>query len=85
LPPKWDAIKFIIDTIYAAQYGPKNHSLSKYVDDEATQEMAIEKKEREVDSIMEHLWGEQSAFSDGVKTGETVMLGGAEFKKETVN
>ena len=80
LPPKWDAIKFIIDTIYAAQYG--THNLKKYIDDEASQEMAIDKKNKEVDSIMEHLWGDQSAFSDGIKSKETVMLGGKEFVKE---
>ena len=81
LPPRWDAIKFIIDTIYAAQYG--THNLKKYVDDESSQEAAIEKKTKEVDSIMEHLWGEQSAFSDGIKSKEIVMLGGKEFVKES--
>jgi hypothetical protein len=72
LPPKFEAAKFIIDTIYAAQYGTKN--LRKYVDEENTQEAAIELKSKRVDEIMNALWGEQSQFSDGVKSGETVML-----------
>lgn len=78
LPPKFEACKFIIDTIYAAQYS--NHNLRKYVDDENSQEASIDLKEKRVNEIMEALWGEQSEFSDGIKSKETVMLGGKEFK-----
>jgi len=72
LPPKWEAAKFIIDTVYAAQYS--NHNLKKYVDDESTQEKSLELKEKRVNEIMESLWGEQSEFSDGIKTGETIHI-----------
>ena len=80
LPPIWNAIKFVIDTIYARQYGPK-HSLSKYlVDPENSQEAAIEHKKKEVDGIVEALWGDQSKFSDGIKTGETVHISNRDFE-----
>lgn len=72
LPPKWEAAKFIIDTVYAAQYS--NHNLRKYVDPEATQEEALAAKKKRVDDICESLWGEQSQFGDGIKSGETIML-----------
>lgn len=78
LPPLFRACKFVIDTIYAAQYS--NHNLHKYVDDESSQEASLELKAKRVDEIMESLWGEQSAFSDGIKSKETVMLGGSDFK-----
>ena len=74
LPPKWEAAKFIIDTVYAAQYGPKTHSMKKYIDDESSQEASLELKKKRVDGIMEALWGDQSAFSDGIKSKETIHL-----------
>lgn len=77
LPPKFEACKFIIDTVYAAQYS--NHNLHKYIDDESTQEKSLALKQQRVDSIVEALWGEQSEFSDGIKSKETVMLGGRSF------
>ena len=79
LPPKWEAAKFIIDTVYAAQYS--NHNLRKYIDDEDSQEKSLELKQKRVDEIMETVWGEQSAFSDGIKSKETMMVGKV-FKEE---
>ena len=80
LPPKWEAAKFVIDTIYAAQYS--NHNLRKYVDDESSQEASIELKERRVNDIVEALWGEQSSFSDGMKAGETIIMP-SNFERES--
>jgi hypothetical protein len=82
LPPKFEACKFIIDTVYAAQYS--NHNLRKYIDDESTQEKSEELKSKRVDEIMEALWGDQSQFRDGIRSKETVMLGGADFQAESV-
>lgn len=80
LPPKWEAAKFIIDTIYAAQYGNKYHSLNKYLDEEDTQEAAVALKNKKIDEIQEALWGEQSGFSDGIKSKETVHLPNRDFE-----
>lgn len=80
LPPKYEAAKFIIDTIYAAQYGTKNHSMKKYVDEENSQEASIEMKKKRVDDIVEALWGEQSSFSDGIKSKETIHLTDRDFE-----
>lgn len=72
LPPKWEATKFIVDTVYAAQYS--THTLRKYVDDESSQEKSLELKAKRVDEIVEALWGEQSQFHDGIRTGETIHI-----------
>ena len=78
LPPKWEAAKFIIDTIYAAQYS--NHNLRKYVDDESTQEKSLELKEQRVNSIIESLWGDQSEFHGQTEDGTMVALGNRDFE-----
>lgn len=75
LPPKWEAAKFIIDTVYAAQYGNKN--LRKYVDDEDSQEKSLQLKQKRVDEIMEALWGDQAAHHDAVINKEAVGLTGS--------
>lgn len=72
LPPKLEASKFIIDTIYAAQYGTKN--LKKYHDPENSQEAQLELQKKRVDNIMEELWGDQSSLQGTTKTGETIIV-----------
>lgn len=74
LPPRHDAAKFIVDTIYASQYGPKTHGLHKYVDEESSQEAALDYKERRIDKIQEELFGDQSSFAGTTKTGETIIV-----------
>ncbi len=80
LPPKWEASKFIIDTIYAAQYGPKDHSLSKYNDEDSSQEKALEAKSKRVDNIIEELWGEQSSLHGQTEDGTMVALNNRDFE-----
>lgn len=70
LPPRFDACQFIINTIYAAQYGTKN--LKKYYDPEATQEGYIETRKKEVDKLVEELFGDQSSLG-----GDTVNASGS--------
>lgn len=72
LPPRIDACKFIIDTIYAAQYS--NHNMRKYVDDEATQEMSLAAKEKRVDALVDELFGDQSSLQGTTKTGESIIV-----------
>jgi hypothetical protein len=57
LPPKWEAAKFVIDTIYAAQYS--NHNLARYKDPEDSQEASLELKKQRVDKITEELYGDE--------------------------
>lgn len=80
LPPKWEAAKFIIDTIYAAQYGPKNHSLKKYVDDEDSQEKSLELKEKRIKEITEALWGDQSSLHGQTADGTMVAPSNRSFE-----
>ena len=83
LPPKWEAINFIINTIYAAQYG--THNLKKFHDPENSQEAALEAKRQRVDAIIEELWGDQSSLQGTTKTGESVAYTGPSvFEKEGV-
>lgn len=74
LPPKWLVAKFVIDTIYAAQYS--NHNLRKYVDDESSEEASLELKRKRVDEIVEYLWGDQSALQGTTVTGESIIVPG---------
>lgn len=80
LPPKWEATKFIIDTIYAAQYSPKTHSLRKYVDDEDSQEKSLELKEKRVNDIINALWGDQSSLHGRTADGDMVALNHPNFE-----
>lgn len=57
LPPKYEAAKFIIDTIYAVQYS--NHDLARYRDPEDSQEASLELKKQRVDKIVEELFGDE--------------------------
>ena len=72
LPPKFAACKFIIDSIYAAQYGTKN--LRKYVDPEGTQEGYLAERKKSVDSLVEELFGEQSSLEGTTRTGESIIV-----------
>lgn len=72
LPPKLEVAKFVIDTIYAAQYG--THNLKKYKDDEDSQEASLELKKKRIDEISEYLWGDQPSFHDALINGEAVTL-----------
>jgi hypothetical protein len=72
LPPKIEACQFIINTIYAAQYGTKN--LKKYHDPESSQEAELETRKKRVDGIIEELFGEQSSLQGTTKTGESIIV-----------
>jgi len=72
LPPKLEAAKFIIDTVYAAQYS--NHNLARYIDPDNSQEAVIENQKKRIDGLVEELFGEQSAFEGTTKTGETIIV-----------
>ena len=70
LPPRIDACQFIINTVYAAQYG--THNLKKFVDPEDTTEKYLENKKKETDRLVEELFGDQSTLG-----GETVKESGS--------
>jgi hypothetical protein len=72
LPPRIDACKFIIDTVYAAQYGTKN--LKKYHDPDNSQEAELTNRRKRVDGIIDELFGDQSSLAGTTKTGETIIV-----------
>jgi hypothetical protein len=57
LPPKFIAAKWVVDCIYAVQYGT-DHSLSRYVSNENSQEESLELKKQRVDEIYKSMFGE---------------------------
>jgi hypothetical protein len=72
LPPKFEACKFIIDTVYAAQY--RNHNLARYRDPDSTQEEHLENQRKRVDNLIEELFGEQSSLDYTTVTGESIVV-----------
>jgi len=72
LPPRLDAAKFIIDTIYAAQYS--NHNLARYKDPENSQEAVEELKKKRVDNLVEELFGDESSLMLTTMTGESIIV-----------
>jgi hypothetical protein len=73
VPPKTDACKMVIDTMYAA-LGKK--SLVKYVDPESNSMEAIQEKQKRVDKLVEELFGDESALLGRTITGEAVAYTG---------
>ena len=71
LPPRLDASKFIIDTVYAAM---GKSSLRKYID-------VNENKEKRVEKIQEELFGNETAVGDALAYKEGVSVP-SNYKKE---
>lgn len=74
LPPKFRACKYIIDLVNAAQFGPKNHSMRKYVDEDETQEISLANKAKRVQEIELELFGEQSGLGGTTVSGESIIV-----------
>jgi hypothetical protein len=72
LPPRLDAAKFVIDTIYAAQY--ENHSLAKYKDPESSQENALELQKERVDELVEAIFGDSTDISEAITRKEGIFV-----------
>jgi hypothetical protein len=72
LPPKFEACQFVINTIYAAQYG--THNLRKYNDPDCNQETELENRRKRVDGLVEELFGEQSSLEGTTVTGESIIV-----------
>lgn len=71
LPPKFEAAKFVVDTVYAAM-GKK--SMRKYVDEEEKQ--PLEMKEKRIQKLTEELFGDESSLMGRTVTGEAVAYTG---------
>lgn len=75
LPPNFNAAKFVIDTIYAAQ-GKK--SMRKYVDDAVKDE----NRKARIDKLTEDLFGNETTVGDALAYKEGVSLTGPKFGEE---
>jgi hypothetical protein len=69
LPPRVDACKLVIDTMYAA-LGKK--SMAKYVDPDNDLEVALADKMKRVSELEEQLFGDESSLLLRTVTGEAV-------------
>lgn len=71
LPPKWEAAKIIVDSLYAA-LGKK--SMRKYVDEEAKN--PVEHRNARLKKIHEELFGNETATGDALAHGFGTSLSG---------
>lgn len=69
LPPRLDAAKFIIDSVYAAM---GKTSLAKYKDPDSTQEDAIQHHKERIDKLQEELFGNETNIGDSLAHNEGV-------------
>lgn len=76
LPAKFEAAKFVIDLVYAAQ-GKK--SMRKYVDDAVNDPQRTKK----IDKIVEELFGNETAVGDALAYKEGVSLSGPKLGDKT--
>ena len=74
LPPRIDACKFVIDVIYAAQYGKKVRTFSelsaKFGDKESSHEAFLEAKKKRIEDYENALYGDESSLG-GATIGES--------------
>lgn len=76
LPPKFEAAKFVIDTVYAAQ---GKRSMRKYIDEEAKN--PVEKREERIKNITTELFGNETDTGDALAHGEGVGYTGPIFEE----
>lgn len=74
LPPKWEAIELIINTVHAAMNGTKD--LAKYVDPEDSLESSIDLKKKRIEDITNELYGDDSGLNGTTITasGESIIV-----------
>jgi hypothetical protein len=79
LPPRWDATKFVVDTLYAA-LGKK--SLAKYKDSEMN--TTEEGRQARIDGLQEELFGDESGLLGKThpNVGEGIIVP-SNYKKES--
>jgi hypothetical protein len=69
LPPVWEAIEFIIVAVHAAK-GNTNTGIARYVDPAIDPEF----RKKQIDGLMEQLWGDESSFMLGTKIGDVSVV-----------
>lgn len=77
LPPKWEACKFVIDTLNAAVSGDGSLKV-KYVDPMISDPEHVQKR---IENLQEELFGNETEVTDALKYREGVMVP-SNYKKE---
>jgi len=81
LPPRLDAAQFIIETVLASQ---GKSSLAKYKDPVSglSTEDYLEMKNKEIETLQEELFGNETDTGDAIAHGEAIIVPG-NYKKES--
>lgn len=77
LPPKMEVCEIVIDSIYLAQYGPKQSALkAKWLenDPELNPEQANEAKRKRIESLVDYFWGDSSGLGGTTISGESIIV-----------
>ena len=69
LPPKWEAVKLIVDTLYAA-LGKK--SLAKYVED--AKNTSEEGRQERIANLQQELFGNETEVTDALRYKEGIVV-----------
>lgn len=69
LPPRIDASKFVIDSLYAAM---GRSSMRKYVDEEEKNPMEV--REARIDKLQEELFGNETDTGDALAHGQAIIV-----------
>lgn len=80
LPPRIDACKIIVDTMYAAM---GKSSLRKYIDEEAN--TTKEGRDAKIKQLQEELFGNETPATDALAYGTGVSLSGPRFETAMSN
>jgi hypothetical protein len=80
LPPRFDACKVVVDTIYS-HMGRSN--LAKYKDPDSTQENALENHKVKIDKLVVDMFGNETEVGDALAYGEGVGYTGPSKIKES--
>lgn len=70
LPPKWEASKFIIDTVYAAM--GKSSLGPKYVDPD--KDSPIERRNERISQLQEDLFGDETEVGDALRYKQGIVV-----------
>jgi hypothetical protein len=78
LPPKIQACKFVIDSVYAAM---GKSSLAKYKDPESNPEEAREIKEKRINKLVEDIFGNETDVTDALSRQAGVVISNTDMKE----
>lgn len=74
LPPKWEAIEIIVDTVLKQIHGTEYKGRVKYKDPYSDPKTAREVKEAEIDKLTEELFGNETEVGDALANKDGIVV-----------